>query len=102
MNKISEASDRLFSVFTEAVPLPESFAKQRKKPSAAEIERLVTQGLERFYAAAREERQRHRLGIIARARVAFALQQRLLAAGYDAALVKQMLFAMLTQAFVGK
>jgi len=102
MSKIAQASDRLFAAFTEAVPTPEHFARQRKKPSEAEIARLVEQGLARFHEVAREERQRHRLGILGRARVAFALQQRLLAAGYEAALVKQVLFAMLVQAFVGK
>lgn len=102
MSEISAACDRLFAVFTEAVPSPERLARQGRKPAEADVVRLVEQGLARFHAAAREERQQQRLGIIARARLAFALQRRLLAAGYDAALVKQVLFAMLVQAFVGK
>lgn len=102
MSKVAETCDRLCALFVAEVPLPERLAQQRRKPAQAEIARLVEQGLERFYAAAREERQRRHLGIFARARVAFALQQRLLAAGYEAPLVKQVLFAMLTQAFISK
>jgi hypothetical protein len=84
------------------VPLPEEFAKGRKKSSEKEVQQQIDAGLARFYEAARAERERSRLGLIGRARVSFALQQRLLGAGYPAPLVKQVLFAMLVSAFVGR
>ena len=75
---------------------------EAETPLLSLLERLATEsGLKKFYEAARVEREQHRLGVIGRARVAFALQQRLLAAGYPPAIVKQVLFAMLISAFVG-
>ena len=75
--------------------------KSRRKPSEREIEAASAAALKKFYAAADAARRSHRLGMIGRARVAFDLQQRLLAAGYPAPLVKQVLFALLSSAFVG-
>ena len=75
--------------------------KSRRKPSEREIEATSAAALKKFYAAADAARRSHRLGLIGRARVAFDLQQRLLAAGYPAPLVKQVLFALLSSAFVG-
>ena len=83
------------------MPLNAERGKGRKQPSQKEIMLATESGLKKFYEAARVERERHRLGIIVRARVAFALQQRLLTAGYPPAMVKQVLFAMLVSAFVG-
>jgi hypothetical protein len=57
--------------------------------------------LNKFYAEARLQRKKMRPGLFRRARVAFYLQQRLLAAGYPPDLVRQVLFAMLLAAFVG-
>lgn len=100
--KVQEVCERLYAAFRHAVPLPGEYAQTRKrKPSEADIRQKVEEGLARFYADAREERERHRFGIIGRARVAIGLQRRLLAAGYEAALVKQVLFAMLMSSFVG-
>jgi hypothetical protein len=85
----------LFEEFQKIIP-----------PVRAEKQRLLSEkevqiGLRRFYAAAKDERRKYRLGVIGRARVAFGLQQRLLNAGYPPQLVKQVLFAMLSSAFVG-
>lgn len=98
---IQDISDRLAESFCHSVDLHTSGAKGRRRPSAKEIEATSAEAVRRFLATAREERTRHRLGLIARARVAFRVQQRLLAAGYPASLVKQVLFAMLVSAFVG-
>lgn len=98
---IQEISEKLCEEFQRAVPLNPSNVKRGKKLSETEIKSASEAALQRFYNAARDERQRNRLGIIGRARVAFALQQRLLQAGYPAPLVKQVLFAMLTSVFVG-
>ena len=99
--RIADACDRLLVEFRTAVPLSPQMPKGRKRPSEIEITLTTESGLTKFYEAARAERERYRLGIIGRARVAFALQQRLLAAGYAPVLVKQVLFAMLVSAFVG-
>ena len=99
--RIPDICDRLAEAFRSAVPLRPEGIKGRKKPSEKEIMLATESGLKKFYEAARAEREQHRLGVIGRARVAFALQQRLLAAGYPAPLVKQVLFAMLVSAFVG-
>ena len=72
------------------------------KFAVAEEQRRAEEANDREIARMEAEREKHRLGVIARARVAFGLQQRLLAAGYPPALVKQVLFAMLVSAFVGK
>lgn len=99
--RIQDICGRLLDAFTNAVPLHPEGAKGRKRPSEKEIALATESGLTKFFEAARAEREQHRLGVIGRARVAFALQQRLLAAGYPAPLVKQVLFAMLVSAFVG-
>ena len=100
--KIGEVCDRLFEGFVREVPLQHPVIKGKKRLSENEIAAAVDSGLKRFYGVARAEREKYRLGVIARARVAFGLQQRLLASGYPPALVKQVLFAMLVSAFVGK
>ena len=99
--RVADICGRLLDAFTSAVPLHPGSTKVRKRPSEKEIALATESGLKKFYEAARAEREQHRLGVIARARVAFILQQRLLAAGYPAPLVKQVLFAMLLSAFVG-
>lgn len=99
--RIADICDRLSDTFRSAVPLHMEGGKGRKRPSEKEIALATESGLKKFYQAARAERQQHRLGIIGRARVAFRLQQQLLAAGYPSPVVKQVLFAMLVSAFVG-
>lgn len=94
---IAQAADHLAQVFGQVVPLASSSGRKTGKDRQA-----LANKLERFYAEAREQRRELRLGIIGRARLAFALQQRLLAAKYPADLVKQVLFALLAAAFVGR
>ncbi len=105
MNKkpgqIADISEKLCQEFQRIVPLHPEKLKRRNKPSESEIKSSSEAALKKFYLTAHEERLRHKLGVIARARVAFNLQQRLLNAGYAAPLVKQVLFAMLTSVFVG-
>lgn len=101
MSKVTESGERLFAAFRQAVPPAEDFGG-RKKPQEKEIRRRVDDGLGRFYDAARAERARMGFGLVGRARVAFDLQRRLFAAGYPPPLVKQVVFAMLVAAFVGR
>ncbi len=95
MSAIQETSDQLFSVFKTLVPLNNRKQKDLPTPKAIEA------GLDRFYAEARVQRQRLRLGVVGRARVAFGLQQRLLENGYPEDLVRKVLFALIVSAFSG-
>lgn len=99
--QIPDICDRLGEVFQRSVPLHPESIKGRKRPTEKEIKTTSERALQQFFAAAREVRLQQGLGVIGRARVAFGLQQRLMKAGYPAPLVKQVLFAMLTSAFVG-
>lgn len=99
--RVGDISDRLAEAFQRLVPLHPESIKGRKRPTEKEVKETSEQALQRFFAAAREERLQHGLGVIGRARVAFALQQRLMKANYPPPLVKQVLFAMLLSAFVG-
>lgn len=98
---VQEISEELFAEFQRAVPLHPEKSRKGKRLTDKEIAANSEAALKRFFDAARAARARHRLGIIGRARVAFALQQHLLAAGYSPALVKQVLFSMLAAVFVG-
>lgn len=96
MSAVQDAGDHLFAVFQGALPISQGKAKTHQSTASG-----ADRALARFYAEARAERDRRRFGIVGRARVAFYLQQRLLAAGYPPALVRQVLFSMLVSAFVG-
>jgi hypothetical protein len=98
---VEDISTKLCNEFQLAVPLNPDRLKRGKKLSDQDVQANSEAALEKFYRAADEERLRHRLGVIGRARVAFGLQQRLLKAGYAAPLVKQVLLAMLVSVFVG-
>lgn len=99
--RIDKICDKLSEEFQRVVPIQPDRVKWGKQFSENEIKSTSEAGLKKFYEAAYQERQRHGLGVIGRARVAFGLQQRLLRAGYPAPLVKQVLFAMLATVFVG-
>jgi hypothetical protein len=101
LGRIRDICDRLSEIFQRLVPLRPDSAAGRKRPSAKDVAATSEHALQRFFEAAREERLKHGLGFIGRARVAFGLQQRLTQAGYPPPLVKQVLFAMLTSAFIG-
>jgi hypothetical protein len=99
-NKVHEIGDRLFAAFQAAVPL--AGEPGGKRPKDRDVRQRAESGMARFLEAARQERLGSGLGMIERAKVAFYLQQKLIAAGYAAPLVKQVLFAMLVSAFVGR
>jgi hypothetical protein len=99
---VDEISEKLCDKFRLAVPLHPEMPKRGKKISEQDIKASSESALKTFYQLADEERLRHGLGIIGRARVAFGLQQRLLQAGYAVPLVKQVLLALLASAFVGR
>ena len=99
MEKVSghpkDISQRLFDTFHEQVVARSANRKAGKRPGSKDLEAIGEKALHGLYEAAHQERIVHRLGIIGRARVAFGVQQRLLAAGYPPTVVKQVLFAML-------
>lgn len=99
---IQDIIERLAETFFSSVALHPGCANDRRRPSAKEIEATSAEAVRRLLAGAREERAKYRLGLIGRARVAFGLQQRLLAAGYPVPMVKQILFALLVSAFTGR
>ncbi len=101
MPDIPTLSQTLVDAFGRIVPLHGHPTHGKKRPSKGEIAALSATHLQRFMDQARQVRTQHRLGLLARARVAFAVQQQLLALGYPAPLVKQVLFALLTAAFTG-
>jgi hypothetical protein len=87
---LSQAFERLFR------------AETGKRATRDRIRKAAEDRVESFLDAAREARTRHRLGLIGRARVAYLLQKRLLAAGYPAGIVKQVIFAMIAASFTGR
>lgn len=101
LGKIDQICDKLSEEFQRAVPIRSDRFKRGKRLSESEIKSSSEAALKKFYETAYQERQRHGLGVIGRARVAFGLQQRLLQAGYPTPLVKKILFAMLATVFVG-
>lgn len=101
-SSVQNASEQLAETFKRLVPLQPASPKGGDAVAAEERSRSNAESLAKFYECARAERSKLGLGIIGLARVAFGVQQRLLAAGYPPQMVKQVLFAMLTSAFVGK
>jgi len=100
-NGVLRATDQLTEEFQRLVPLQVEMPKGGRIPTTSELSKTTGKALDEFYAVARNVREQNQLGVVGRARVAFGLQQRLVSAGYPGHLVKQVLFAMLTAAFVG-
>lgn len=97
---VEEFANFLFEAFCRTLPLNSAALREYKRKSADAQREMVKKRLDAFFAMAHEERERRRLGIIGRARVAYALQKRMLEAGYPHQLTKQILLALLMAAFV--
>ncbi len=93
MSKVIQATEELLATFTRVMP-----AGRKGRVS----EKDWTVALEKFHKEAREVRQRLALGIFARARSAFMLQNRLLEAGFPADIVRKLVFTLVLNAFSGK
>ncbi len=102
MGNVQEISERLFSVFQEGLSPSGDQHRLGRKPSIKALEPIAEAGLARFYAEAARERKKHRPGIIARARIAFHLQKKMVAAGYPLPVVRQVLIAMILSAFISR
>lgn len=97
MSKVTDAGDELFALFEKTVSLP---AEKIKGGRGSEAQ--IQLALERFYVEAKSVRSKHRMGLISRARVVRHFQSRMVARGYPAALVKQVTFALIVSAFIGR
>lgn len=92
MGKYSQAASALEEAFVQSFP-----AAGKKKPTKADW----AVALDRFNGAARAIRVRHKLGILGRAACAYQFQRSLLAKGHPPEVVRQILFSMVINAFVG-
>jgi hypothetical protein len=93
VSKVTQATDELLAAFFRSAP-------SSKKGRISEQD--WTNSLEKFHREARDIRQRLSLGVLARARVAFMLQQRLISEGFPADVVRNLVFTLLLNAFSGK
>lgn len=93
MSKAAEAAVALEQAFLRSAPT-------NKKKRLSETE--WSHSLKRFHNEASEIRQRFSLGFLARARAAYLLQQRLIAAGFQADAVRKLVFSLILSSFSGK
>jgi hypothetical protein len=96
MSLVDEVSEQLFLAFKEVAPPPSQRKAQQKKVGTDQVMR----SLGKWHEMARSLRRAHRLGILARARVAFQLQRLLSTAGYPADLSRKVVFSLIVSAFV--
>lgn len=92
LSKTSEAAIALEEAFLRAMP-----ANKKKRQNEAEW----ALSLKKFHAEASEIRRRYSLGFIARARSAYLLQQKLIAAGFQADAVRKVVFSLVLNSFTG-
>ena len=93
LSKVAEAVVALEQAFLRSAPT-------NKKKRLSEDE--WAHSLKKFHAEASEIRQRFSLGFLARARVAYLLQQRLIAAGFRADAVRKLVFSLILSSFSGE
>lgn len=90
MSKAAQVAAELEAAFFRCAP-----QARKKRTSEAEW----TGALAKFQAQAREIRRRHALGVIGRARAAFLLQPRLIAAGIPPDVVRKLVFSLVLNSF---
>ncbi|HJV85650.1 MAG TPA: hypothetical protein VJ698_09240 [Noviherbaspirillum sp.] len=93
MSKAADAAVALEQAFMRAAP-----PSKNKRMS----EDAWLKALNQFHAEAREIRRRHSLGFLARAKAAYLLQQKLIAAGIHADIVRKVVFSLILSAFSGE
>jgi len=93
LSKVSEAAVALEEAFIRSAPA-------NKKQRLSETE--WTRSLKKFHVDASEIRRRYSLGFVARARTAYLLQQRLMAAGFPADAVRKVVFSLVLSSFTGE
>jgi len=90
--KVAEATAALEQAFLRSMP-------ENRKKQLSEVE--WTRSLKKFYDEAAKIRLRFSLGFVARARVAYRLQQQLIAAGFQADAVRKVVFSLILNSFTG-
>lgn len=93
LGKSSDASSALAEAFFKAMP-----ATQKKKVSEAQW----AASLQKFHQEAKQISLRFSLGPLSRALAAYHFQKRLLQAGFDADVVRKVVFSLVLNSFVGK
>ncbi len=93
MSKATEAAIALNVAFAKCVP-----ANQKKRMSDAEW----ALSLQKFHLEARAIRKRLALGPLARALATYHFQKRLLKAGFDADIVRKVVFSLVLNAFTAR
>lgn len=93
LSKAAEAAAALEQAFLRAAPP----SKNKRMSEEAWLKALTE-----FHAEARQVRQRFSLGFLGRAKAAYLLQQRLLAAGIQADTVRKVVFSLILSAFSGR
>lgn len=91
MSKVTDAAGALEEAFFRSVPTGKKLLSESD----------WTRALAKFQTSAREIRDRHGLGVIGRARAAYLLQQRLMAAGLPGGVVRKVVFALVLNSFSG-
>ena len=92
MGTSADAAQALAEAFFRSMPAN----KQKKRLSEADW----SLGLQKFHREANEIRKRYSLGPLRRAVVAYHFQKRLLIAGFEADLVRKVVFSLVVNAFV--
>lgn len=90
MSKAVDAAVALNLAFARSMP-----ANQKKRLSESEW----SQALQRFHREARSIRQQHALGPLARALATYHFQKLLLNAGFEADIVRKVVFSLVLNAF---
>ena len=93
MSKVTEATDALEKAFLNSAP-----TNKKKRLS----EEAWANSLIKFHGEASEIRQRFSLGLLGRARAAYLLQNRLMALGFQADVVRKVVFSLILNSFTGK
>lgn len=93
LSRATEAAEALEQAFLRAAP-----PSKNKRMSEDAWVKALTQ----FHAEAKQIRQRFSLGFFGRAKAAYFLQQRLIAAGIQADTVRKVVFSLILNAFIGR
>jgi len=93
MSRATEAAVALNEAFAKCIP-----ANQKKRLSDAEW----ASSLQKFHRAASEIRTRLALGPLGRALATYHFQKLLLQAGFDAGIVRKVVFSLVLNAFTAK
>ena len=95
---VKELAGSLRASVEKALPASAPAARGRKRADPRNLDRA----LDRIHEDVRVLRAKHKLGIIATARVLFELQKQLLAAGHPPELVRKLILDVLLQLFTPK